>query len=84
MDKTETTTPSKSSFLQYGKWISSIFLIIGMVLTAYNIFPINLLFHVVGLSGWLLVAIVWNDRSLIMLNTVALVIYANGIIAYIL
>ena len=84
MDKTEATTSSKSSFLQYGKWTSSIFLIIGMVLTAYNIFPINLLFHVVGLSGWLLVAIVWNDRSLIMLNTVALVIYANGIIAYIL
>jgi len=84
--QTKGSTPSKQSnpFLWYGKWISSVILIIGMVLTAYNIFPMNLLFHVVGLSGWLLVAIAWNDRSLIMLNTVALVIYANGIIAYIL
>ena len=84
MEQAKTTTPSKYPFLQYGKWISSIILIIGMVLTAYNIFPMNLLFHVIGLSGWLLVSIAWNDKSLIMLNTVALVIYANGIIAYIL
>ena len=72
------------SFLWFIKWTSSIILIIGMILTAYNIYPYNLFFHVVGLAGWLSVAIAWNDRSLIMLNTVALVIYANGIIAYIL
>ena len=72
------------SFLWFIKWTSSIILIIGMILTAYNIYPYNLFYHVVGLAGWLLVAILWKDRSLIMLNTVALVIYANGIIAYIL
>ena len=72
------------SFLWFIKWTSSIFLIIGMILTAYNIFPYNLYFHVVGLAGWLSVSIIWNDRSLIMLNTVALVIYAIGIISYLL
>lgn len=72
------------SFLWFIKWTSSIILIIGMILTAYNIYPYNLFYHVVGLAGWLLVAILWKDRSLIMLNTVALVIYANGIIAYLL
>ena len=72
------------SFLWFIKWTSSIILIIGMILTAYNIYPYNLFYHVVGLAGWLLVAILWKARSLIMLNTVALVIYANGIIAYLL
>mgnify|MGYP001189007868 CR=1 FL=1 len=84
--KTKGSTPSKQSnpFLWFVKWTSSIFLIIGMILTAYNIFPYNLYFHVVGLAGWLSVSIIWNDRSLIMLNTVALVIYAIGIISYLL
>ena len=84
---TETSTLPKHSKQQYPlswyvKWASSIFLIIGMILTAYNIYPYNLFYHVVGLAGWLLVSIIWNDRSLIMLNAVALVIYAIGIIAY--
>ena len=72
------------SFLWFIKWTSSIILIIGMILTAYNIYPYNLFYHVVGLAGWLSVSILWKDRSLIMLNTVALVIYANGIISYLL
>ena len=34
------------------------------------------------LAGWLVVAIAWNDRALIVVNSVALAIFANGIIAY--
>ena len=83
-DKTSTPSKQQQPLSWYVKWASSIFLIIGMILTAYNIFPYNLYFHVVGLAGWLLVSIIWNDRSLIMLNAVALVIYAIGIISYLL
>ena len=85
----KTSTPPKHPKQQYPlswyvKWASSVFLIIAMILTAYNIYPYNLFYHVVGLAGWLLVSIIWNDRSLIMLNAVALIIYANGIMVYLL
>ena len=53
-----------------------------MILTANNVYPINLVFHFVGLGGWLAVAIAWNDRALIVVNAVALAIFANGLVAY--
>ena len=82
----KTSTPSKHHhpLSWYVKWVSSIILIIAMIFTANNIYPYNLYFHFVGLTGWLWVAVIWNDRSLIVLNAVALAIYANGVIAYLL
>ena len=65
----------------YIKWASSILLMLGMILTSQNIFPYNLYLHVVGISGWLYVSIVWNDRALIVLNSVALSIFVNGIVS---
>jgi hypothetical protein len=37
--------------------------------------------HLTGVIGWLVVALAWHDRSLIMLNGVAAFIFINGIIA---
>ena len=54
---------------------------LGMILTSQNIFPYNLYLHVIGISGWLYVSIVWNDRALIVLNSVALSIFVNGIVS---
>jgi len=52
-----------------------------MAFTSQNIFPFNLYLHITGTLGWLFVAIKWKDRSLIVLNVVALYIFMNGIIA---
>ncbi len=65
----------------YVKWASSLTLMFGMVLTAQNVFPYNLYFHVAGTVGWMYVSIVWNDRALIVVNSVALSIFVNGIIS---
>lgn len=84
--KTTTKTPTKSHhpFSWWIKWIASVILIVAMIFTANNIYPYNLFLHFVGLGGWLIVAIVWNDRALIVINAVALAIFANGMVAYIL
>ena len=50
--------------------------------TANNIYPLNLIFHIIGLVGWVIVALMWNDRALIIINTIGLVIYINGTIRY--
>ena len=65
----------------YIKWVSSIVLLAGMILTAQNIFPLNLYVNITGLLGWLAVSIMWNDRALIIINAVGVSIYANGIVA---
>ena len=66
----------------YIKWVSSIVLIVGMMLTANNIFPINLYFHIVGLIGWFIVSMMWNDRALIIINAIGLSIFVNGLLRY--
>ena len=66
----------------YIKWAASIVLLVGMLLTANQIYPLNLFVHLVGLGGWLIVAMMWNDRSLIIINAVGIAIMANGLIKY--
>ena len=66
------------------KWVASIILLCGMILTSQNIYPINLMIHATGILGWLIVAIMWNDRSLIVVNACALTLLVNGLIAYLI
>ena len=64
----------------YIKWISSVFIIAGMALTSANIFPINIVVHGIGVTGWLIVGMLWHDRALIFLNAVAIFVYASGLL----
>ena len=66
----------------YIKWASSITLIFAMLFTSANMFPINLYIANIGFIGWLIVGMLWHDRSLIVLNAVSLAIYSLGILNY--
>ena len=70
----------KGDLSWYIKWASSITLIIAMLFTSANMFPINLWIANLGFIGWLLVGMLWHDRSLIVLNSVSLAIYSLGIL----
>ena len=69
------------NLIGFTKWTSSLVIIAGMALTASNIYPLNMYMQLVGIIGWLVVALAWHDRSLIMLNTVAALIFTSGVIA---
>ena len=62
------------------KWASSVLIIIAMALTSANLYPINIVFHLLGVSGWLVVGMLWHDRALIFLNGVAIFMFASGIL----
>jgi hypothetical protein len=81
MKELKKTTPYKTKDW-YLKWVSSIILIIGILFTAQNIYPINLFISSVGLLGWTIVGLIWNDRALLIVNGISLSIYLNGIINY--
>ena len=66
----------------YIKWIASIILVGGVILTSNNIYPLNLMVHAIGMFGWFIVAIVWNDRALLVINAVSLALLLNGLVAY--
>ena len=66
----------------YIKWFSSIVILAGMVLTSASLEPYNMWTHLIGVSGWLIVGMLWLDRALILLNSVAIFIFACGIVNY--
>jgi len=66
----------------YIKWAASIVLIVGIILTSNNTYPLNLYFYIVGLTGWSIVGMIWNDKALIVINVVSLAILTNGLVTY--
>ena len=66
----------------YIKWFASIVLIIGAATTAMNMYPYNMYFQFVGITGWLIVGIMWKDWALIVVNVVGSLILLFGIIYY--
>ena len=51
-----------------------------MVLTAVEISPLNLFFHLGGVTGWFIVGYMWHDRALMTVNSIAMFIFAVGIL----
>jgi len=66
----------------YIKWASSFVIIIAMLFTSANMFPINLWIANIGFIGWTIVGMLWHDRALIVLNSISLAIYSLGILNY--
>ena len=65
----------------YIKWLASLILIIGMMLrTTQEYMMLDLTLSMFGAFGWLVVGVIWKDRSLIILNTVATTILLYGVI----
>jgi hypothetical protein len=76
---TKKVTP-KHDLSWYIKWTASYILLIGMALTSLNIQPYNLYFHLVGVTGWFVVGMLWHDRALVFINAVAIFIFLTGIL----
>ena len=70
------------TFDWYIKWVASVILVGGVILTSNNIYPLNLMVHALGMFGWFIVAIIWNDRALLVINAVSLVLLLNGLVSY--
>ena len=64
------------------KTFSSVVIIMSMILTAANIYPLNLFIAIQATLGWLWVSFQWRDKSLISMNIVGLTIYLLGIVNY--
>ncbi len=65
----------------YIKWVSSIFILAAMSIRGVEGLQIwDLFLSIIGLIGWLVVAIVWNDRSLIVLNSFGLLLLLNNLV----
>ena len=74
------TTPKQTKDW-YIKWSASVLLLTAMVLRATGDYPLtDMCLSLVGCIGWLVVAMLWKDRALIILNAIASFILMTGIL----
>ena len=48
----------------FTKWVSSLLILVGSALTVSNIYPLNMYLLMVGITGWLGVALAWLEARL--------------------
>ena len=61
------------------KWLGTILCLIGIALTSYNIYPINLLFGLIGSFLWTVEGYIAKDYALFTVELVAVLMYLSGI-----
>ena len=64
----------------YLKWLATFVTILGAVATSVNMYPLGPLLLNVGAFLWLIVAIMWKEWSLIVINATLLLIYTIGLV----
>lgn len=64
------------------RWSGTIFYMIGMLLTALNIFPLNLIFGAIGGILWCIVGFKYKDKALILVEAASAGIYLFGLIMW--
>lgn len=62
------------------RWIGTILCLIGIALTSFNIYPLNLLFGLIGSFLWTVEGWVAKDYALFTVELVAVLIYLFGMI----
>jgi len=55
---------------------------VGIILTAYNVYPLGIWFSMIGNFGWFVVATIWKKWSLIAIQLMAVLIYISGLLSH--
>jgi len=63
------------------KWAASAAQIAGYGATAMGVSPLNLYCFVIGIVGWFIVGVQWNDRAIMLIHVVALAAMLVGLMS---
>jgi hypothetical protein len=61
------------------RWSGTILCLIGIALTSLNIYPLNLLFGLVGSFLWTVQGYLYRDNALLVVELVAVLMYMAGL-----
>ena len=62
------------------EWGITALLIAGVVLTSFNVYPLNIWILMISNVGWVIQAVLWRKTSLFVVQLVITIIYLVGII----
>lgn len=65
------------------KWVATILCLVGIALTSFNIYPLNILFGLIGSGMWTAAGYMQDDAPLVVVELVATALYAVGLVTYV-
>jgi hypothetical protein len=65
---------------KYLKWVSTFFVLTGILLTNLNIYPLNILSHGLGVVGWTISGIANKDKAIMTNFGLQIPLFAVGYI----
>ena len=75
----KSATP-KYDYSWYVKWIASIFIMVSMSMRGIPEYQLyDLILSTVGVTGWLVVGLLWKDRALVLLNGVGVALLLRNL-----
>lgn len=66
------------------KWAGTILCLIGIALTSFNFYPLNIVISLVGSALWTVAGFLQRDPPLFLVEAVAVGIYMSGFVAWLL
>jgi hypothetical protein len=66
------------------KWTGTTLCLIGIALTSFNVYPINIVLGLIGSALWTYAGWAQKDMPLFLVEAVAVVMYAAGVITLLL
>lgn len=72
-------------FKKYSKvigWLANIITVAGVVLSSYDIYPLNIAMLALAGVFWVITGIIWRKPELWTLNAIICVIYLSGLVRW--
>lgn len=66
------------------KWYGTALCLIGIALTSFNIYPLNILLSLIGSGMWTVAGYIQDDAPLVLVEGVATALYAFGVLIFII
>jgi hypothetical protein len=70
---------NKQNWEFWFEWLCTIILIVGVALTSYNVYPLNIWLSFLGNLGWMVLGYIWRKWSLFVVELIITIIYIAGI-----
>lgn len=62
------------------KYLSAITILIAVVLHTMDVYPINILVHLIGAIGWTIVGYKWKENSILLNFGPQIIIFSAGLL----
>ena len=67
----------------YIKWVASVFVLAAMSVRGIDGYQLyDLYLSIIGITGWVIVSVLWKDRALIILNSFGLLFLLRNLFTY--